>query len=433
MIFDKKIAALVLVCAAFSASFAQDTITRGKVREIEPVTIYGKKKNQFEKIGLYDGSDKKIKKSIRDFSSLEIFNDRNSDEVWVTQNKACITINFTDSLPAAGNLGLHLKWDKIKGGCNWIGLGFGWDYWDAKDISSIVDTAAIQFSVRSRKGVLTNLPLAFCLEDYSDKQAWVGFTKQFLVSETITTEWTKVVIPLALFPFEEMDFDLASVKQFLIQFEGAGNIDIDNIEFIPFSGKTKKSAQAKKQSSNVVIDGKIDVNEWKGVPQTVISMGNSFAVQYTQNQLAFLFQLTDSTPCVNNSSNENTWDGDAIEIAFGVNHLANKKRKFYLLSDVQFGLKLGAQPVVWNFKTQQIVPNAQISTKQVNGKLIVECLIPIVIPNLSLASGQTHGFEVAIDQSGISGKRVNQVRWNSSSSEGFHLNPSLWGELELVP
>jgi hypothetical protein len=146
-----------------------------------------------------------------------------------------------------------------------------------------------------------------------------------------------------------------------------------------------------------------------------------------------LFQLTDSTPFVNNSSNENTWDGDAIEIAFGVNHLANKKRKFYLLSDVQFGLKLGTQPVVWNFKTQEIVPNAQISTKQVNGKLIVECSIPIAIPNLSLASGQTHGFEVAIDQSGSSGKRVNQLRWNSSSSEGFHLNPSLWGELELVP
>ena len=100
---------------------------------------------------------------------------------------------------------------------------------------------------------------------------------------------------------------------------------------------------------------------------------------------------------------------------------------------MQFGLKLGTQPVVWNFKTQEIVPNAQISTKQVNGKVIVECSIPIVIPNLSLVSGQTHGFEVAIDQSGSTGKRVNQLRWNSSSSEGFHLNPSLWGELELVP
>jgi|UniRef100_UPI00404AE58D hypothetical protein len=433
MIFDKKLASIFLVCVAFSGSFAQDTITRGKVREIEPVTIYGKKKNQFEKIGLYDGSEKKIKKSIRDFTSLEIFNDRNSDEVWVTQNKACIAINFTDSLPASGNLGLHLKWDKIKGGCNWIGLGFGWDYWDAKDISSIVDTAAIQFSVRSRKGVLTNLPLAFCLEDYSDKQAWVGFTKPFLVSETITSEWTKVVIPLSLFPFEEMDFDLASVKQFLIQFEGAGNIDIDNIEFIPFSGKERKSATAMKQNSSVVINGKIDVNEWQNVPKNTISPGNTFAVQYSKDQLVFLFQLSDSTPFVNEASNENTWDGDAIEIAFGANHLANKKRKFYLLSDLQYGLKLGAQPVVWNFKTQTVVANAQLSVQQTPTGLIVECALPISVANLSLLSGQIHGFEVAIDQSGSNKKRVNQVRWNSSSSEGFHLNPSLWGELELVP
>jgi hypothetical protein len=44
--------------------------------------------------------------------------------------------------------------------------------------------------------------------------------------------WTTVTIPLSNFDFKKGDFNLESVKQFMIQLEGDGDIYLDNIKFI---------------------------------------------------------------------------------------------------------------------------------------------------------------------------------------------------------
>ena len=43
---------------------------------------------------------------------------------------------------------LHIKTD-YSPSCKWIGMGIGWDAWQGKDLSGIVDKAALEFMARS--------------------------------------------------------------------------------------------------------------------------------------------------------------------------------------------------------------------------------------------------------------------------------------------
>ena len=61
---------------------------------------------------------------------------------------------------------IHLKTDKNPA-CEWIGMGIGWDGWQGKDMSGIMEKSAIELMVRVKKGSITRLPIVFILEDYS--------------------------------------------------------------------------------------------------------------------------------------------------------------------------------------------------------------------------------------------------------------------------
>ena len=132
----------------------------------------------------------------------------------------------------SGKAALHVKWDKIAGGCSWIGMGIGWNNWMAKDIVDIVDDSAIQFQVKAANGSFSNLPVAFAFEDYSGVQAYYGFTKELANGTFNDKSWTTVRIPLTKFEFASHNFDLEKVKQFMIQLEGDGDIFIDQIKFV---------------------------------------------------------------------------------------------------------------------------------------------------------------------------------------------------------
>ena len=49
----------------------------------------------------------------------------------------------------------------------------------------------------------------------------------------------------------------------------------------------------------------------------------------------------------------------------------------------------------------------------------------------SFKKGRTYGIEFALDRSSHTDIRKEQSRWNSYDREGFHENPSLWGELVI--
>lgn len=405
----------------------QDTI------QLDSINVYGKQRvNGFKKQGLYDEDTRKVKKSIRDFTALDLYTDGLSDEIWKTNVTACIAMKQGFDRPKNGSSYLSIQWDKVAGGCSWIGMGIGWDGWSGKNLSAIYDTAAIQLYVRSTSVPIYNLPLALGIEDHSNQQVWIGFSAGFIENGVITKEWTKITIPLQLFNFEDENFDGSNVKQLIIQFEASGNIEVDAIEMVPYAGKLRNEIVATKKSTNLKIDGSVASNEWQASTFSTINKKHQVAIQYDANNLYLAFNINDASPLFNSKQGKDIWDGDAIEIAFGSNPSANPKRKFYLLSDVQIGIRMNENPIIWNWKTNTPIENGHVKTTKTDKGYLVEIQLPIQqICGKELNASAIHGFEIGIDQGDEKGKRTHQDRWNNTSADGFNTNPSLWGQLKL--
>ncbi|MFY7945456.1 MAG: hypothetical protein ACOVQJ_00525 [Bacteroidia bacterium] len=168
---------------------------------------------------------------VGNFYATTILKEDLNSDVWYTPNSKCISIRSEDSLKNSGEKSIFIRWDKQGGGCDWVGMGIGWDAWSSKDLSSIKDSACLQFRIYSTAGKISSLPLAAGLEDYYGNQAWTGLgaDKVHYVGEE---KWAYVRIPLSEFNWKENNADPSAIKQFVIQFEVAGELYFDDFEIV---------------------------------------------------------------------------------------------------------------------------------------------------------------------------------------------------------
>lgn len=403
----------VYFCFAAGLLFGQDTLMLDEVK-------VNKKKFKLETRGLYQG-DEVLEANVRGYTQLDIF-DGSTADFWTSEGRQCIQAELSSSEQSNT---LNLEWNQGAENCDWVGMGFGWDGWTAKDLAYVVDTLAIELITRTSKGETNNIPWAFCLEDYAGGQAWLGFQRKFLKAEVIDENWQKVEIPLSLFPFEQFQVDASNIKQLLIQVFGDGQLEIQSIKLIPFNGQTSKSTNALRGS--ITLDGVLD--DWSNLEET--TGGHQFGLAYDASNLYFACIVIDDSPRQNNKTGADLWNGDAVEIAFATNPDAQKSRSFLMLSDQHLGVNVGSDPYVWNWKTNELVTEAIFAIRDVEEGYILELAIPKrLFRNFQLNSGDQLDFEWAIDFcSGTD--RDKQVRWNSEFETGFHDNPSLWGQMIL--
>lgn len=418
----RKIVAPILCLLAFKNNyFSQD-----KLVDLKEVTVLGKK-SVFKEIELYEFTDTLDDANIDGFYALKLFTETLSNEIWFTTDKKCIEVNLDKLNFSSGKSALSIKWDKISGGCNWIGMGFGWNAWQGKDISTVVNKAAIQCYVKSKGDTLKSLPLALALEDYSGVQAYTGFSPSFIQGGKITSSWTKVIIPFSSFPFVKTDLDISNIKQFIIQFEAAGDLFFDDITIIPFEGNLKPKLKATKVLNAINIDGNVNEEEW-GIASAMVDEKNKLFVRYDDTHLYIAAQVIDLHPFNNKFDDSEIWNGDAIEFSIGMNPEADINRTRYLLSDYQIGIKCVENAYVWNWKTKSRIVSAEVKTLLTDSGYNLEAKIPLVaLGNFKIEAGKKYGFEFALDNGDTTGKRIKQDRWASSHQEGFNLDPSLWG------
>ena len=113
--------------------------------------------------GLYDIEDRATENDLNGFTAVDIFKDDYDKSVWVSPETNCVTLDTEKENTYSGNAALHVKWDKVAGNCKWIGIGFGWNNWMAKDLLDLTQTAAIQFQVKAKNGSVKNFSLLFPL------------------------------------------------------------------------------------------------------------------------------------------------------------------------------------------------------------------------------------------------------------------------------
>jgi Carbohydrate family 9 binding domain-like len=424
---------LAICCFLLVNSFDSLLFSQNINEEIQlnQVDVEAKRKSGFKSTGLYDEQEEIEVKNIDGFYAVDLYHETITNEIWFTENKKCVSVLNESSTAYRGKNCLHIKWDKISGGCNWIGMGIGWNGWQGKDMGTIMNKTAIEFYARTTGDTLKGLPLALALEDYSGVQSYIGFSPAYIVGKKITANWTKIIVPLNAFPYRQNDLDISNIKQFIIQFEADGELFIDEITLVPFEGILKPAVQLTKNQNDIMVDGVINSTEWKG---DTISLENNtnFFIQFDDQYLYLGGMVNDDSPLINTKDNNEIWNGDAIELAFGSNPEADMNRTRYLFSDFQLGIKLGTEQYVWNWKMKNRVEGAEVKTQLNADGYVIEAKIPLsTFGKFTFIEGKNYGFEIALDNGNASGKRITQTRWASSHAEGFHLNPSLWGIVKV--
>jgi len=231
--------------------------------------------SNMKEISLYE-YEKESTEGIKGFTSIEIFSKGGTNEVWGHEDENCNPLSFSSldasidytsviqsseklkdtikvdvkyDLPVVkvkGEKGIeknsiHLKTDKPST-CEWIGMGIGWDAWQGKDLSSIVNSAAIEFMVRVDKASVYKLPIVFILEDYSSNQCYATANHLGIDGGKITSKWTRVIIPLSTFSYQTNNIDMTNIKQLLLQCYDKVDVYIDDIKIIPYQHKYTKIA-----------------------------------------------------------------------------------------------------------------------------------------------------------------------------------------------
>jgi len=226
-----------------------------------------------KEVTLYNQEIKQIE-GINGFTSIEIFSDGGTDEVWGNKDENCNPFSFS-SLDASIDYSdipkdlekiidtvkvdlvydlplvevkvkkneeknsLHIKTDKPQT-CDWIGMGIGWDGWQGKDLSGIVNNSAIEFMVRVNGDAIYNIPIVFILEDYSANQCYATAGYLGIEAGEITNKWSKVIIPLSTFSYQVNKIDLTNIKQLLLQCYDKVDIYIDDIKIVEHKHNYKK-------------------------------------------------------------------------------------------------------------------------------------------------------------------------------------------------
>ena len=164
-----------------------------------------------------------------------IYADDDDDTVWFADDPACTQGRLVEDVVAQGRRAVAVSWNRDAEGCDWAGLGFGWDGWAGKDLSEVLPYAAIEMRVRTAQGRMFGLPVVLTLEDYSGGLGFAYTGNKYFERPVLDEEWQTVTVPLA-------DFDLAApgapaldptnVKQLMFELQGSGSVYLDDVRLV---------------------------------------------------------------------------------------------------------------------------------------------------------------------------------------------------------
>lgn len=186
----------------------------------------------------YTISTEKNTDYIEKFTASAIFLD-NLPGCWGFEKDACRDFEVVQDVAYKGMGSLHLKWDKTKKGCDWIGVGFMWNNWQSVDMSDIIDTWGLEFWVRAADGdELGGVPVNFCFLDNNNKSTPVlACNSRFYEGFGVTSEWKRVQIPLKYFRFVESGLNPVEITQMIMSFEGTAEIYLDEMRLVDLTPK----------------------------------------------------------------------------------------------------------------------------------------------------------------------------------------------------
>ncbi len=194
---------------------------------------------QFQPVALYDAVEAApVPERPRSLSlAVEpmIYGDQTDDTIWFQEDTNCTQGQLTEDVVFEGRRAVEVSWDRAAEGCEWAGLGFGWDGWAGKDLSEVLPYAAVQMQVRSKTGKMYGLPIVLTLEDYSGGMGFAYTGNRYFERPFIDEEWQTVTVPLSAFDLAAAGaaaLDPTNVKQIMFELQQSGSLYIDDVKLI---------------------------------------------------------------------------------------------------------------------------------------------------------------------------------------------------------
>ena len=187
-------------------------------------------------------------KSISAFEQFPykiLFTNSEENGVWGVKNNACKEVSFETNNSFIGKDHLHVKWDASK--CNYIAVGLKWGNYKGKNLTPILESAAIELRVRIDSGELSKVPMFFILVDYTGKQCRANINYLDLEGGKIDAKWRRIRIPLKEFNYQKRGVNMGNIKELRLEFQAKGNLHIDNIIIVPHEHNYQKTSDTFKK------------------------------------------------------------------------------------------------------------------------------------------------------------------------------------------
>ncbi|NNC83571.1 MAG: hypothetical protein HKN79_08335 [Flavobacteriales bacterium] len=366
---------------------------------------------------------------VGNFYAVNIFEDHITNELWFSEEPKCLQVKSQTEHVFSGEGALHIQWDKGAGDCEWLGVGIGWNNWSGKNLGSIYDISALQFWVRTEGRPMKSIPGAIGLEDHGGAQAWVGFSRKMIQADQIDENWTQVTIPILAFNWKEQEADVSNLKQVIIQFEASGDMYLDQMQIVESDLQLRSRAEAYYFETD---RSQKEVTELFDAGMTSAQIEDDrIMIAVDPSGVHVVTDITDDTPLQNRQKEAEVWNGDALEIAFSFDPSADVGRAYYRTTDRQIGIRATQEAHIWDWKRSKSLNGTFEATTTESGYRTYTFLSYEELEMIPFEPGQIYGLEIAVDK-GTNEGRVIQNRWNNPDAEGFHTNPSLWGEMKIV-
>ena len=194
-------------------------------------------------VSVYEPS--KTISAFEQFHYKTLFTNSEENGVWGVKNNACKQVCFETNNSFIGKDHLHVKWNASK--CNYIAVGLKWGNYKGKNLTPILDSAAIELRVRIDSGEISKVPMFFILVDYAGKQCRANINYLDLEGGKIDTKWRRIRIPLQEFNYQKRGVNMGNIKELRLEFQAKGNLHIDNIIIVPHEHNYKKTSDTFKK------------------------------------------------------------------------------------------------------------------------------------------------------------------------------------------
>ncbi len=148
---------------------------------------------------------------------------------WGLVKNNCKTVEWTNTEKASGEKSLHVKWNVGEDNCAYNVFGISWNKWHPVDVTSIRETAMLEFDLKTATASTSFIPLKVGFDDYAGAKGQTVLTTEFVEGGTYDTEWRKVRIPLSTI---SGNLDLKKIKQVYFTMEDKGEVFLDNLRLV---------------------------------------------------------------------------------------------------------------------------------------------------------------------------------------------------------